>query len=144
MAFDFNQPALFGPDSVKWNRYAGRDVLPLWIADMDFSAPPAIIEALQQRIARTAFGYAEPWPSLIETVCRYLHEKYNWLIEPAWLVWLPGLVTGLNAACRSIDGAGFSATPIYPPFLSAPALAGKKLTTALQVEQVSASRIKLS
>ncbi len=132
MAFDFNQPARFGTDSVKWNRYAGRDidVLPLWIADMDFAAPPAIVEALQQRVARASFGYAEPWPSLIDTVCRYLHEKFNWLIEPPWLVWLPGLVTGLNVACRSIDGSVFSTTPVYPPFLSAPALSGKELTTA--------------
>lgn len=130
MAFDFKQSAHFGLDSVKWNRYAGRDILPMWIADMDFAAPPAIVNALQQRVTRASFGYAEPWPSLIDTICRHLHEKYHWLIDPDWLVWLPGLVTGLNVACRSVDGAVFTATPVYPPFLSAPTLSGKKLTTA--------------
>jgi hypothetical protein len=49
-------------DSLKWNRYAGRDVLPLWVADMDFAAPPAIIAALERRVAHGCFGYAEPMP----------------------------------------------------------------------------------
>jgi cystathionine beta-lyase len=51
----------------------------------------------------------------------HLAEEYAWEIEPGWLVWLPGLVTGLNVACRAVDGGAFTATPVYPPFLSAPA-----------------------
>jgi cystathionine beta-lyase len=122
MAFDFDQPPeRRGTDSIKWSRYAGRDVLPLWVADMDFAAAPAIQEALHRRVDHGVFGYAEPWPSLVEAVQAHLEAAYGWAIEPGWLVWVSGLVTGLNVACRAVGGAAFTATPIYPPFLSAPA-----------------------
>ncbi|MBK7900024.1 MAG: PatB family C-S lyase [Azonexus sp.] len=116
-----------GSDSVKWARYAGRDVLPLWVADMDFAAPPAVIEALRQRVEHGVFGYPRPWPSLTESVLAYLEERYGWSIEAEWLIWLPGLVTGLNLACRAAAGGILTATPVYPPFLSAPANAGLPL-----------------
>ncbi|MDR2788726.1 MAG: PatB family C-S lyase [Candidatus Accumulibacter sp.] len=118
-----------GGDSLKWNKYAGSDVLPLWVADMDFAAPPPVIAALERRIAHGVFGYGKPWASLVDTAIAYLHYRYGWRVSPEWLLWLPGLVTGLNAACRAVDGAALTATPIYPPFLSAPRLAGRKLTT---------------
>ena len=121
MAFDFDRVIdLRGGDSTKWNRYAGRDVLPLWVADMDFAAPPAVLEALHRRIDLGVFGYTQAQPSLVEAVVGHLHAEYDWRIEPGWLVWLPGLVTGLNVACRAVGGDAFTATPIYPPFLSAP------------------------
>lgn len=120
MAPDFDRPPdRRGGDSIKWNRYAGRDVLPLWVADMDFAVAPAIQEALHRRVAHGVFGYAAPWPSLVEAVVEHLEREYGWTIEPAWLVWLPGLVTGLEVACRAAGGAAFTATPVYPPFLSA-------------------------
>ncbi len=114
-------------DSIKWNRYAGSDVLPLWVADMDFAAPPAVIDALQQRVAHGVFGYAGPWPSLTQSVLDHLDRQYGWRIDADWLVWLPGLVTGLNVACRTVDGAVLTATPVYPPFMSAPQLSGREL-----------------
>lgn len=116
-------------DSVKWNRYGDRDVLPLWVADMDFAAPPAVVEALQRRVAHGVFGYSEAWPSLVDTVLAYLERQYDWRIDPQWLVWLPGLVTGLNVACRAVDGDVLTATPVYPPFMSAPRLSGRALQT---------------
>ena len=116
-----------GGDSLKWNKYAGRDVLPLWVADMDVAAPPALLAALERRIAHGCLGYAEPWPSLVDSVLDYLQRKYVWTIDPEWLVWLPGLVTGLNLACRTVDGSVLTATPVYPPFLSAPRLSGSCL-----------------
>ena len=131
MAFNFDTVIDFGGgDSVKWNKYAGRDILPLWVADMDFAAPPAVVEALHRRVDRGTFGYGGPWPSLVDSVLRHLDDEYGWHIEPDWIVWLPGLVTGLNVACRAVEGAVFTATPIYPPFLSAPALSGRDLAIA--------------
>ncbi|MDR2614912.1 MAG: PatB family C-S lyase [Candidatus Accumulibacter sp.] len=118
-----------GGDSQKWNKYAGRDVLPLWVADMDFAAPPAVVAALERRVAHRVFGYGKPWAGLVDTTLGYLKRRYDWQVPEEWLVWLPGLVTGLNAACRAVDGAVLTAIPIYPPFLSAPRLAGRKLTT---------------
>ena len=119
-----------GGDSQKWNKYAGRDVLPLWVADMDFAAPPAIIAALERRIAHRVFGYGKPWAGLANAAIGNLRRRYDWQVSPEWLVWLPGLVTGLNAACRAVDGDVLTATPVYPPFLSAPRFAGRKLATA--------------
>lgn len=116
-----------GSDSFKWGKYAGRDILPLWVADMDFAAPPAVLAALHRRIEHGVFGYGGPWPSLTASVLAHLQDEYGWTIEPEWLVWLPGLVTGLNVACRAVDGEVLTATPIYPPFLSAPHFANRKL-----------------
>ncbi len=125
---DFDRvPDLAGGDSVKWNRYAGRDILPLWVADMDFPAPPPVLTALQARVAQGHFGYAEPRPALIEAVRDHLRRHYDWRIEDDWLVWLPGLVSGLNVACRAVEGGILTATPVYPPFLSAPRLSGRPL-----------------
>lgn len=136
MTFDFDRlPDLGAGDSLKWNRYAGREVLPLWVADMDFAAPPAVVAALQERVARASFGYAEAPARLVATLQDHLQRAYGWMIEPEWLVWLPGLVSGLNLACRAVDGDVFSATPVYPPFLSAPRLAGRELVTLPLVRQ---------
>lgn len=125
-------PALLPPpplDSLRWNRYAGRDVIPLWVADMDFPSPPAVIAALQERIASGLFGYGQPWPSLIDTIVAHCQRTYDWAIDPDWLVWLPGLVPGLHVACRAIEGDVFTATPVYPPFLSAPSCQRRLLRT---------------
>lgn len=120
------------PDSARWRKYAGRDIIPLWIADMDFAAPPEVVAALQQRIANGLFGYGEPWPTLIDAVVDHCAREYEWAIEPDWIVWLPGLVPGLHVACRSVgtDGDGVcTATPVYPPFLSAPTASNRRLLT---------------
>lgn len=140
--FDFDRPIDRAGgefrDSIKWNKYAGRDVIPLWVADMDFAAPPAVQEALQRRVAHGVFGYGQPWPSLVESVVGHLERSYAWRIDPGWIVWLPGLVTGLNVACRAVGGAGeavFTATPVYPPFLTAPAHSQRRAISAPLVRE---------
>lgn len=128
--YDFDQaPERRNGDSLKWNKYAGRDILPLWVADMDFAAPPPVLDALHARVTQGCLGYPVPWAGLIDTVVRHLQRAYAWSVEPEWLVWLPGLVPGINIACRAVEGDVITATPVYPPFLSAPGLAGKKLAT---------------
>ena len=116
----------------KWGRYAGRDVVPMWVADMDFAAPPAIIEALHARLDHRVFGYTDAWPSLIEAVIDGIARDHDWRIEADWLVWLPGVVTGFNVACRMAGEPGdavLTATPVYPPFLRAPANNQRRLQT---------------
>lgn len=132
--FDFDTPLPLAdnPRSWKWGRYAGRDVIPMWVADMDFAAPPPVLEALQQAVTDGHFGYTSASTSQYEAVCDYMHRQYGWAVEPDWIVWLPGLVCGLNIAVRAYtapDEAVYTATPIYPPFLSAPKLAQRPLTT---------------
>lgn len=132
--FDFDAPidragGAFS-DSTKWNKYAGRDVLPLWVADMDFAAPPAVLDALQRRVVHGVFGYGQPWPGLAVAVVGHLEREYGWTIDPAWIVWLPGLVTGLAVASRAVGAPGdavLTATPVYPPFLHVPVEAGRRL-----------------
>jgi cystathionine beta-lyase len=119
--------------SEKWGRYAGRDVLPLWVADMDFAAPPAVIEALHRRIDHGVFGYTDAWPALEQAVVEGLRRDHGWTIQPDWLVWLPGVVAGFNLACAIAGEAGdgvLTATPVYPPFLTAPANTGRVLQRA--------------
>jgi cystathionine beta-lyase len=99
---------------------------------MDFAAPPAILEALRRRIDHGVFGYNQPTASQVDAVVGYLARKFDWSIDPGWIVWLPGLVSGLNVACRAVGEAGdavFTATPIYPPFLSAPKYSGRRVAS---------------
>lgn len=123
MAFDFDQPIDFtGSDSRKWRKYAGRDVIPLWIADMDFAAPPAVTEALARRAARGVFGYGDLTEQLVESFRAYCRRRYCWEVKPEWLFWLPGLVCGLNVTARAFGSPGdgiISCTPIYQHFREA-------------------------
>lgn len=133
MAFDFDHPPdRRGSDSVKWGRYGGRDVLPLWVADMDFAAPPAVLAALHGRVDHGVFGYGDAPASLVDAVVESLARDHAWRIDPQWIIWLPGLVTGLNVVCRAVGESGdavLTATPVYPPFLSAPRFSGRDVIT---------------
>ncbi|HHP7235800.1 MAG TPA: MalY/PatB family protein [Desulfobacterales bacterium] len=118
--------------SVKWDKYGGADVLPLWVAELDFTSPPAVIDALKVRVDHGIFGYTHPPSELVEEVRRMLEVKYRWPVEPEWIVWLPGLVAGLNVTCRAVGGDGdavITTVPVYPPFLTAPELSRRRKIT---------------
>ncbi|RUA00412.1 MAG: aspartate aminotransferase, partial [Deltaproteobacteria bacterium] len=109
--------------SAKWDRYRGTDILPMWVADMDFRSPPAVMDALHKRVDHGIFGYSRPSEDLVEAALAHFSARYGWTVDPKWLVWLPGLVTGINVACRAVGEKGdavLSHMPAYPPFLSAP------------------------
>jgi cystathionine beta-lyase len=124
MTYDFDTPVdRRGTDSQKWQKYADRDILPLWVADMDFRAPPEVITALHARVEHGVFGYARPTRATTEAMVEAMQTRYGWTIEPSWLVWLPGLVVGLNVMARAFARSGEAVlcnTPVYPPFMSAP------------------------
>ena len=134
MHFDFDTvPARLGTDSQKWQKYAGRDILPLWVADLDFKSSPAIIAALHDRVAHGIFGYARPVKSTVDAVVDALQRNYAWKIDPTWIVWLPGLVCGLNITAQAFAQAGeevLTLTPVYPPFISAPKNSARLSTQA--------------
>ena len=123
-----------GTDSLKWAVYAKRgDILPLWVADMDFRSAPAIAEALARRAAEGVYGYARDSQTAIEALIDYHRAHYGFTIDPAWVVPVPGLVCGLNILCRAVGQPGdavATTVPVYPPFLEAPALSGRSLVTA--------------
>jgi cystathionine beta-lyase len=120
---DFDQTEeLRGTASFKLDTYHER-VLTLWVADMDFRSPPAVMEALRGRVAHGVFGYSLVPDSLVDAIRDHLAQRYGWSIEPEWLVWLPSVVPGLNLACRAFAAEGeavMTITPVYPPFLEAP------------------------
>jgi cystathionine beta-lyase len=116
-------------DSVKWNKYNNQDVIPLWVADTDFTSPPQVIKELQQRVAEGVFGYGFTPPELIDLVVSRLADRYGWAIEPEWIVWLPGLVCGLNVAVRAnvaLHETTLMPMPIYPPFMQAAQSEGRQ------------------
>ena len=122
-----------GTGSEKWEKYAHRDVIPMWVADMDFRSPPAIWAALHEQVDHGIFGYAVPTAEVVEVVLDMLRTKYGWEVDASWLVWLPGLVTGLHISCRAAatesEEEVISFVPIYPPFLTAPVWSQRRLKT---------------
>jgi len=115
--------------SLKWDKYAGRDVLPLWVADMDFASPPEVIKALQARVDHAVFGYTVPYDEVNGAVVDYLRNAHGSSIEKDWIVWVPGLVPALNLICRATGTSGSGVmiqTPVYPPFLTAPVFSDRK------------------
>ena len=128
-----------GTASFKWDRYGKRDVIPLWVADMDFASPPEVVAALHERVEHGVFGYTHATDRLEAAVQESLARDYSWDVPIPWLVWLPGLVSGLNVVCRAVGEAGDDVAtfiPIYPPFLSAP---GHVQRTVVQVPLVLSS-----
>ncbi|HYP16149.1 MAG TPA: PatB family C-S lyase, partial [Opitutus sp.] len=114
--------------SQKWQKYAGRDVLPMWVADMDFTVAPAITAALRRRVDHGIFGYARPVKSTVDAVVDMLRVRQGWEVDPAWLVWLPGLVVGLNVTAQAFAEPGdevLTLTPVYPPFMTGPKNSGR-------------------
>jgi len=109
--------------SLKWDHYKGTEVEPFWVADMDFSAPPEVLQALHERVDHGVFGYTLPPDELNDVVVARLAAQYGWKIRKEWLVWLPGIVPALETCCRAFGGDNgdvITFTPIYPPFMSAP------------------------
>jgi cystathionine beta-lyase len=108
-------------DSAKWNWFDA-DVLPMWVADMDFQAPEPIIRALRERVDHGVFGYALPSPEIREILVERLRTRHQFEISPDYILGLPNLVVGLNLITKAVGERGDSvllSTPIYFPFLNA-------------------------
>lgn len=122
-SFDFDQILdRRTPGCVKWMHYPD-GVIPMWVADMDFKSPEPVQRALHERVAQGVFGYEFPCADLAKAICAWLDRRYGWQVATTDIVFLPGLVSGLNLVCRAFGRIGESAitlTPVYFPFLSAP------------------------
>lgn len=116
---------------IKWNLH-GADVLPAWVADMDFPVAPPIQRALQELILANDLGYHHVplSPRLRATVVSHMAERFSWTIEPRWVKPLVNVVQGLDASVMLYSEPGDGVlvmTPIYPPFLAAVERAGRRL-----------------
>ena len=120
MNFDFNTaPQRRHTDSIKWH-FFDEDVLPMWVADMDFFSPPSVIQALQERIGHGIFGYPYLMEATKEAVQAWLAKRFKWQVAPEALIFLPGVVTGFNLATHAVTKAGDGVLvqrPTYRPFL---------------------------
>lgn len=132
MDFDFDTPVDRGGSwSTRWQRYAGRDVIPLWVADSDFRSPPAVLQALAARVAHGIFGYTTPPEALREAIVERMARRYGWRIDPGWIVFLPGVVPGLHLAVRKLvptDGHVLVPVPVYQHLKRAAELAPRAHT----------------
>jgi cystathionine beta-lyase len=118
-----------GTGSEKWDRWAGRDVIPTWVADMDFAAPEVVLEAIRRRVNHGVFGYTDMPPDFAPALAAHLEGRHGWKIDPGWVTSTPGVVNGLAITARLLAGPDegiITFTPVYPPFLSLPGLAGRE------------------
>ncbi|MCE2461820.1 MAG: PatB family C-S lyase [Pseudomonadales bacterium] len=116
-----------GTSSEKWEKYAGRDILPLWVADMDLPTAPFVLNAVRKRLEHPILGYTAPPNRMVEAFTAWLGERYGWRVDEDWLVWIPGVVTGFNVAARAaaIEGDDLVVpAPVYGPILKVPANVG--------------------
>ena len=127
MRYDFDQVIdRRNSDSDKWKAYP-EDVIPLWVADMDFVSPEPVIRALHERVEHGVFGYpagvgSQPdgLPEFRRLIVDRMAKRYNWVIEPEEIIFLPGVIVGFNLAsyCTSSPGSAvLIQTPVYPPIL---------------------------
>ena len=110
-------------NSVKWERYKNRDVIPLWIADTDFSSPEEVKVALEKRVSHSIYGYGSAPSSLKKLLIDRMNDKYNWSIQPSEIIFTPGIVPALSLCCEAFVKENESILvqkPIYPPISSAP------------------------
>jgi len=129
--FDFDAPVeRRGSWSSRWDKYP-QDVIPLWVADTDFRAPPAVLAAIARRAAHGVFGYGAPPAALRDAVTERMQRLYGWRVEPDWVVFVPGVVPGLHLAARHLTRADQHAlvpTPVYQHLTRSLELAGRART----------------
>lgn len=104
-------------------RYGRADLLPLWVADMDFETPPFIVEALRKRLEHPIFGYTVEPPEFWPTVIRWIKERHGWDVEREWLAYIPGIVKGIGLAINRFTEPGdkiIIQPPVYHPFRMVP------------------------
>ncbi|HEY80914.1 MAG TPA: pyridoxal phosphate-dependent aminotransferase [Caldilineae bacterium] len=137
--FDFDAPIdRRHSDSVKWDY--PNDILPMWVADTDFMAPPAVIEALHRRVNHGVFGYHRESPTLRQTVVQWVAERYGWDIEPEWLIFPPDVMVGMNWAAQMVARPGDGVllqSPVYRPFFRLVRYGGFTLQDAPLAEDAS-------
>ncbi len=120
----------------KWDAvesiFGSKDVIPMWVADMDFPVAQPIVEALKKRAEHEFYGYTHAGPELIEAFVDRVKRKFDWKIEPEWVVLTPGVIPALNIAIRALTHPGDEIVlqePVYYPFFPAVRQSGCQIAT---------------
>ncbi|MFK2875499.1 MalY/PatB family protein [Rhodanobacter hydrolyticus] len=135
MTFDFDQPIdRRGSHALKFDgrrqKFGSDEVSPLWVADMDFAAPPCVVEALQERARHPIYGYTQYPESLQQALVGWCMRRHRWHVERDWLVPASGVLAALSAAMQACTNAGDAVIvqpPVYPGFFRAVEDAGRRL-----------------
>ncbi len=110
-----------GTNSYKWDIVKEEDVIPLWVADMDFKAAPAILEALKKRVEHGVFGYTLVPDSYYEAIINWFARRHNWQIDRSWIIYTTGVVPAVSCAIKALTLPGEKVliqTPDYNCFFS--------------------------
>ncbi|MBE6465793.1 MalY/PatB family protein [Denitrobacterium detoxificans] len=146
--YDFDAPVdRRGSHSMKFDAAAAmgkrEGLLSMWVADMDFTVPPAVVEALHQRVDHAVFGYTNPWDGYRDAVVSWM-ARYGWQVSPNWIVPTPGVVFALAMAVRAFTEPGDAVViqrPVYYPFTNVIERNGRRVANAPLVYQEGAYRI---
>lgn len=110
-----------GGDSVKWNHFSTDDIVPLWVADMDFPAAPAIQEALQRRVDHGVFGYAKVDEDYYDAIVSWQRRRHHWDVDRQWILYTTGVVPAASCVIKALTLPGEKVlvmTPVYNCFFS--------------------------
>ncbi|MBU3143934.1 MalY/PatB family protein [Clostridium sp. CF012] len=126
MIYDFNEIVnRFNTESIKWDivkeKFGDSDVIPMWVADMDFEVAKPISEAIRKRACHEIYGYTLKGESYYKAVINWMDKQHNWNIEKEWIIYTPGIVPALNYIIRTYANSGdeiIIQTPVYHPFYS--------------------------
>lgn len=120
--------------SVKWDYrekiFGKRDILPMWVADMDFSCAPEILQNLRDWVNHGVFGYTAHSREYFEGIVRWLNEKHQWKVKKSWIMTTPGVIPGISMALQSFSMPGDQVViqpPVYKPFFESVKNNGRKL-----------------
>lgn len=134
MKYDFDkQISRRGTDSYKWDSAKSEDVLPMWVADMDFHTAPAIVDALRHRVEHGIFGYTRVPDSYYQAVTNWFARRHNWTIDRKWIIYTSGVVPAVSAIIKALTKPGDKVlvqTPVYNCFFSSIRNNGCEITTS--------------
>ena len=133
--WNFDEPAgREGTDCIKYDRreetFGAKDVIPMWVADMDFNTPDFIVESLQKRLEHPIYGYSFRSTEYFQSMIRWIKSRHNWSVEKEWISFCPGIVPALNFCTLAFTQTGDNIIvqpPVYFPFFSAAESHGRNL-----------------
>ncbi|MFR2071591.1 MAG: MalY/PatB family protein [Bacteroides nordii] len=122
MRYDFDEVIpRRGTNSYKWDTETEEDVLPMWVADMDFRTAPAVVDALKKRVEHGIFGYTKVPSEYYDSIVDWFRRKHNWTIKRDWIIYTTGVVPALSAIIKALTSPGdkiLVQTPVYNCFFS--------------------------
>lgn len=131
-------------DSYKWDSVSDPDVLPMWVADMDFQTAPPVVEALQRRVAHGIFGYTHVPDAYYDAVTGWFERRHGWKFSREWMIYTSGVVPAISAIIKALTVPGDKVlvqTPVYNCFFSSIRNNGCVMTSSPLVYEDNTYRI---